>query len=455
MCGICGLISVDGGLDPALRAALPAMRDALAHRGPDEAGEFYDDRAALGHRRLSIIDLSQGQQPIFNEDGSLVIVFNGEIYNHHELRADLEAKGHVFRTSSDTEAILHAYEEYGAACPEKLVGMFAFAIFDKKTGEAFLARDRLGKKPLFYATLGGALHFASELKALQRSPAWTGENRPEQAFPYFLLGYLPGRSTFFQAVFKLEPGHWLRVKDGRVETRKYWDVEEFDTGDDADLEDLLDACVRDRLESEVPLGAFLSGGIDSGLVVAGMKRATGKPPVTCTVGFDDARHNELDAAKLTADHLGTDHRAEILHIEPGEILDRIMGAFDEPFADSSAIPTWHVCRMARQHVTVSLSGDGGDESFGGYDFRYVPHGWEDRLRMRALAPLFGGRGARMAARRMGAAAAAIRDDLQEPVGQRRGRVLLGPLLPEAVGARAALRQGAGYGLGTPLLRSPR
>ncbi|MGH9410009.1 MAG: asparagine synthase (glutamine-hydrolyzing), partial [Vicinamibacterales bacterium] len=306
MCGICGVVAIDGLLDPLVRASVPAMNGTLSHRGPDGDGFFSDASAALGHRRLAIIDRERGAQPLSNEDGRVWIVFNGEIYNHRELRRTLQAHGHVFRTASDTEAIVHAYEQFGPACVEKLEGMFAFAIYDQRRRELLLARDRIGKKPLFYAMFGGALHFASEIKALRESPAWDGTIDSAQIEGYLALGYVLAPHTIYRSVKKLEPGHYLRLSDGRITISKYWDVTSFDDDERPERELLqavdaaLDENVRDRLESEVPLGAFLSGGIDSGLVVSAMSKVLGPELLTCSVGFDDKAHNELDAAQLTA-----------------------------------------------------------------------------------------------------------------------------------------------------------
>ncbi|MEQ1573333.1 MAG: asparagine synthase (glutamine-hydrolyzing) [Vicinamibacterales bacterium] len=385
MCGIVGAVAIEGPLDPRIRAALSSMATAIAHRGPDAEGFFTDDWAALGHRRLSIIDRAGGGQPLSNEDGSRWIVFNGEIYNHRGLRAELVSRGHRFRTVSDTETILHGYEEFGTAVLDRLEGMFAFAIYSAQTRETFIARDRLGKKPLFYATLGGALHFASEIKALQSSPAWDGALDLTTLEEYLSLGYILAPRTVYRHVRKLEPGHWLRVANGRCEVRQYWDVPVFDTLPStvdavAALEPLLRGAVEERLESEVPLGAFLSGGIDSGLVVSYMAEAMSEPVITTSVGFAETGHNELDAAAITANHFHTRHHAEVMEPSLDDVLDRIVGGFDEPFADASAIPTYYVSQMARRHVTVALSGDGGDESFGGYSFRYVPHALEQYVR---------------------------------------------------------------------------
>jgi asparagine synthase (glutamine-hydrolysing) len=392
MCGIAGAVSLAGPLDPAIRAAIRPMTRALSHRGPDGEGYFTDPHAALGHRRLAIIDRAGGVQPIANEDETCWIVFNGEIYNHRPLREELAARGHRFRTRSDTETIVHAYEEFGVECVSRLAGMFAFAIFDTRTREVFIARDRLGKKPLFYAMLGGALHFASEIKAIAASPAWDGTWDLEQLEGYLTLGYFLAPRTAFRSVRKLEPGHWLRLRSGRVECRQYWDVERFDDypGGEADavreLDEQLAERVAERLESEVPLGAFLSGGIDSGLVVSHMAGASNRV-VTTSVGFGEAAHNELDDAALTAGRYTTDHHAHVIEPRLDEVFEEIVGAYDEPFADSSSIPTYYVSREARRHVTVALSGDGGDEAFGGYDFRYLPHAAEDAVRRLTPGPL--------------------------------------------------------------------
>jgi asparagine synthase (glutamine-hydrolysing) len=395
MCGISGVFALNGPLDPEVRGALPAMNCALAHRGPDGDGFFNDTRVAVGHRRLAIIDRAGGQQPMANEDGTCRIVFNGEIYNHRALRPLLEAKGHRFRTVSDTEVILHAYEEFGPACVERLEGMFAFAIYDGRRQEVFAARDRLGKKPFFYTVLDGTFHFASELPALTHSPRWRGDVDLTALEGYLSLGYFAAPSTIYRDVFKLLPGHWLRVSRGGVETRQYWDVQEFDTDGRSDAELIADIdrtlrqAVHDRLESEVPLGAFLSGGIDSGLVVSYMAEALGDRLVTASVGFGHAGHNELEAAGVVASHFKSRHHASVIEPELDEVIEPVTSHLGEPLADSSAIPTWYVSRAARKHVTVALTGDGGDESFAGYDFRYVPHALEALVRSvmpEALAP---------------------------------------------------------------------
>jgi asparagine synthase (glutamine-hydrolysing) len=386
VCGICGVVSLNGDLSSAVRDSIEAMTTRLIHRGPDGGAFHRAPWYAFGHRRLAIIDRAGGDQPMANEDGSVWIIFNGEIYNHLELRRDLESRGHRFRTHSDTEAIVHAYEEFGDSCVERLDGMFAFAIADEKARRVLLARDRLGKKPLFHATLGGVLHFASEIKAIKASPAWNGEHDLEALEGYLSLGYFIAPATAYRHVRKLEPAHTLAVDGGRVSTHKYWDIYHFDT--DArprnqlldEVDERLSSAVSQRLESEVPIGAFLSGGIDSGLVVSYMAESLGQAPVTATVGFDDAAHNELAAAALTANRYQTRHHTEVVNPCLNDVLDPIVTAFDEPFADSSAIPTYYVSKIARKHVTVALSGDGADEAFGGYGWRYTPLAIETKAR---------------------------------------------------------------------------
>jgi asparagine synthase (glutamine-hydrolysing) len=391
MCGLAGVASLSGFLPPEVRAAIRPMTDALTHRGPDGSGFFSDARVALGHRRLAIIDRAGGRQPLANEDETCWVVFNGEIYNHAEVRQQLVAKGHRFRTKSDTEVIVHAFEEYGAACVDRLEGMFAFAVYDQRTGEVLLARDRLGKKPLFYAVFDGVLHFASEIAALQQSPSWEGTLDFAQLESYLSLGYFLAPGSVFRDVKKLEPGHLLHVRRGRLDVRQYWDVDRFDDweGEESDAVALIEGQLRERvserLESEVPLGTFLSGGIDSGLIASFMAETHTQQVVTTSVGFGDAAHNELDLAAKTAARFDTTHHAHTIAPSLDEAFDSMVDGFGEPFADASCLPTWYVSREARRHVTVALSGDGGDETFGGYDFRYLPHAMEDRVR-RLLKP---------------------------------------------------------------------
>jgi asparagine synthase (glutamine-hydrolysing) len=362
------------------------MTDRLYHRGPDGGGYFHAPWVALGHRRLAIIDRAGGEQPMTNEDHSAWIVFNGEVYNHHELRHELEQRGHRFRSQSDTEAIVHAYDEWGDACVEHLDGMFAFAIADVRARRVLLARDRLGKKPLFHAMFNGVLHFASEIKSIKASPLWNGRVNLDSVEGYLSLGYFVAPATAYHHVHKLEPAHTLSIDGARLSDRQYWDITAFDTDDrphDALVEEIdarLAAAVSRRLESEVPIGAFLSGGIDSGLIVSYMADALGNSPVTASVGFDQSAHNELEPAGLTASHFATRHHTETIEPNLEDVLDPIVRSFDEPFADPSAIPTYYVSKMARRHVTVALSGDGGDEAFGGYAWRYVPHALEAQAR---------------------------------------------------------------------------
>jgi asparagine synthase (glutamine-hydrolysing) len=386
MCGICGVFSLGGPLPPFMPGAVRAMNARIAHRGPDADGFLDRPGGCLGHRRLAIIDVARGQQPLSNEDGTCWIIFNGEIYNYRSVRPRLEAAGHRFRTNSDTETIVHAWEQYGPRCVDHLEGMFAFAILDERRHELFIARDRLGKKPLYYAVLDGVLHFASELPALTASPLWKGDLDLEGLETYLSLGYFLAPATPFAGVYKLPPAHTLLARNGGLTTERYWDVREFDS-DTREAPAILDSvdetlgtAVKDRLESEVPLGAFLSGGLDSGLVVSYMAEALGDRLVTTTVGFAEAAHNELAAARLTAGHVGSRHHETIIEPTLDEVLDAATIGCGEPLADSSTIPTWYVSRAARRQVTVALSGDGGDETFAGYDFRYVPHVLEGRAR---------------------------------------------------------------------------
>lgn len=403
MCGISGVFALGPALDPKARASLNAMNGALAHRGPDGDGFFEDARVRLGHRRLAIIDRAGGHQPMANEDESCWIVFNGEVYNHRALRPLLEAKGHRFRTVSDTETILHAYEEFGPACVDHLEGMFAFAIYDARRRELFAARDRVGKKPFFYALLNDTFYFASELPALAKASAWKGDVDLAALEGYLSLGYFIAPSTIYRDVHKLQPGHWIRIANGRVHVQQYWDVEEFDTDQRPEpklvdeIDETLRRAVHDRLESEVPLGAFLSGGIDSGLVVSYMAEELSGRLVTASVGFGDLAHNELDAARIVARHFASEHHPEVIEPRLREAIGPVTTALGEPLADSSAIPTWYVSRAAKRHVTVALSGDGGDETFAGYDFRYVPHAFEASVRRwipSGLTPAVGWLGAR-------------------------------------------------------------
>ena len=402
MCGIAGFVSFEGHRPEEAAARVKRMSDAIAHRGPDGEGQFVDDRIALGHRRLAIIDVATGQQPMSVLDGAVQIVFNGEIYNYLELRAELESSGHWFRTQSDTEVILRGYLAWGERCVEKLNGMFAFAIWDARHRQLLLARDRTGEKPLYYQRTDGQIAFASEIKAL-RAGGWIDPTvDPEALDCYLSLGYIPAPRTIYRKVRKLRAAHTLLGTAESEHERRYWTLS-FATPVDRPLEEaseelevLLDEAVKCRLMSEVPLGAFLSGGIDSSLVVASMARAMNRPVSTHSVGFGKREESELPVASRIAAYLDTEHHEFMVTPRAADVIERIAWHFDEPIADSSALPTWYVCEMARRSVTVALSGDGGDEGFGGYTFRYGPHVAESRIRgclpSALRGPLFGALG---------------------------------------------------------------
>lgn len=377
MCGIAGLIRLDGAaLDP--RIPLEAMSDAIRHRGPDDHGLWRSPSGtvALAHRRLAIVDLSAlGRNPMLWDDGRLAITFNGEIYNFRELRAELERAGARFRSQTDTEVILAAYDRWGLSALDRLAGMFAFALWDERHRRLVVARDRFGKKPLYYGVHDGVLRFGSELKALVADPA-VGRDLDQDALRMYLrYGYVPAPHSILRGIAKLPPAHALIVEDGHLSTQRYWDPLTFVgkhrdiTDEDAEstLEALLGTAVRERRLADVPLGAFLSGGIDSSLVVALMQEQASSPVRTFTIRFDDPAFDEADHAAAVARHLGTDHTEQpCTAAEMLATVDRLPAMFDEPFGDSSAIPTFLVSAAARQHVTVSLSGDGGDELFVGY-----------------------------------------------------------------------------------------
>ncbi len=377
MCGIAGFISNGVEDRPGRAAVLDSMCRVITHRGPDEQGAAVVGRAALGMRRLSIIDLATGQQPIYNTDRTKLIVFNGEIYNYRELKKDLESRGYKFKTNSDTETIIHAYDEWGVECLKQLRGMFAFAIWDEREQTLFAARDRVGKKPLFYSVANGELVFGSEMKSLLEHGRIAREIDAGALDAYLTFGYVPEELCIFKGVNKLAPGHFLIYKNGEVRTERYWD---FDFGGEplhetedeiaGDLLDQLREAVEIRLISEVPLGAFLSGGVDSSAVVGLMSRIMDKPVKTFSIGFNEDSFDELKYARLAAKHFKTDHHEFILTPDFVDIVDDLVWHFDEPFADSSALPTYMVSKLAREHVTVVLSGDGGDELFAGYT-RYV------------------------------------------------------------------------------------
>ena len=404
MCGIAGLFDLRGRRDFARDLAI-RINDIQFHRGPDEGAVHLEPGVALCHRRLSIIDVATGQQPLFNEDGSVSVVFNGEIYNFQDLVAELQALGHVFRTRSDTEVIVHAWEAWGASCVTRFRGMFAFALFDRKRETLFLARDRMGVKPLFYAELpDGSFVFGSELKALTAHPDFRRDIDPLAIEEYFALGYVAEPRSIYRNAVKLLPAHTLTVCRGKPvpQAIRYWDVRftldnRITAGDAvAELRDRLQESVRLRLMSEVPLGAFLSGGVDSSAVVAVMAGLSKDPVRTCAIGFADPAFNESQFAQAVATRYRTEHHLEVISGEDYGLIDRLAWLYDEPFADSSAIPTYRVCELARRHVTVALSGDGGDESFGGYR-RYRLHLKEQQVRDALPAglrrPLFGALGA--------------------------------------------------------------
>lgn len=399
MCGITGFIDFAGHDAQQARARVERMAAAIVHRGPDAGGYYTDEYAALGHRRLAIIDLSSGQQPMSVLNGAVQIVFNGEIYNYREVRAELEQAGCTFQTKSDTEVILWAYVHWGEGCVERLAGMFAFAIWDRRSRRLVLARDRVGKKPLYYYRRGSIVAFASELKALRAANLCPDELDPEALDCYLSYGYIPAPKTIYKHVRKLKAARFAVFTAAGESERPYWQLSFAHTRqrslDEAieEFEPLMDDAVRCRLVSEVPLGAFLSGGIDSSLVVASMARLMNQPVKTNSIGFDDSDFSEIGVAQEISRHLRTDHREFVVRPRAADVIEKIAWHCDEPLADSSAVPTWYVCQMARESVTVALSGDGGDESFGGYTFRYVPHMMEAKLRAKipvwARAPLFG------------------------------------------------------------------
>lgn len=376
MCGIAGFIYADHRDARAPLGVLDRMCRVIAHRGPDDQGMVIEGPAALGMRRLSIIDLAGGHQPMSGCHDALTIVFNGEIYNYRELQRELEGHGHNFKTTSDTETIIHAYEEYGKGCVEHLRGMFAFAIWDANNRELFIARDRAGEKPLYYTvTAHGTLIFGSELKSLREHPDFLPQINFEALDAYLSFGYVPDPLTIFQDVHKLPPGNYLIFKNGCVQVRQYWDFlyeqpqsKPFQNEEDClrELRVLLDEAVRMRLVADVPLGAFLSGGIDSSTVVGLMSQHSDRPVKTFSIGFHEDSYDELKYARLAAKKFGTEHHEFIVTSDICEVIDELVWHFDEPFADSSAIPTYMVSKLAREHVKVVLSGDGGDELFAGY-----------------------------------------------------------------------------------------
>jgi asparagine synthase (glutamine-hydrolysing) len=369
---------------PASEALVTQMADALHHRGPDERGAYVGPSVALGHRRLSIIDLSSGQQPLSNEDGAVWISFNGEVYNYLELNKQLQTT-HTFRTRSDTETIVHLYESYPSSFIEKLRGMFAFALWDERRRTMLLARDRVGKKPLYYYVDDEKLIFASEIKSILLHPRLNLEIDETAVSDYVSLGYVPAPKSIYRSIRKVRPGHYVRVRAGHVEEIQYWDLRFDETPRRSEQEwreallSELRTSVQIRLMSEVPLGAFLSGGVDSSGVVAMMGEILNTPVKTATIGFDDPHFDESSFGRQVASHLRTDHYERIVTAEKIEAIDKLAWHYDEPFADSSALPTYFVSQVAREKVTVALSGDGGDENFAGYR-RYFMDQQENRMR---------------------------------------------------------------------------
>ena len=375
MCGITGFVNSGGSA--ADRSILERMNETIHHRGPDEDGLYIDRNVGMAMRRLAIIDLAGGQQPIHNSDRSKWIVFNGEIYNYQELRKGLIERGHRLYTNSDTEAIVHLYDEYGTDCVKHLRGMFAISIWDTTDNSLFLARDRVGKKPLLYSfQSNGDLIFGSEFSALLEHPAVSREVDPEAIDKYLSYSCVPAPLTAFKQIRKLEPGHWMKWKDGKIELQRYW-TPNFSTKIDISEDDAIAEATRIlrestklRMISEVPLGAFLSGGVDSSTVVALMAQESDRPVKTFSIGFEEEDFSELKYAKIVADHIGADHHEFIVKPQALDILPTLVDHYGEPYADSSAVPTYYVSRETRKHVTVALNGDGGDESFAGYE-RYA------------------------------------------------------------------------------------
>jgi len=381
MCGIAGFVespSVRSPFDaPSAHALAHRMCEAIRHRGPDDEGMLVEPGVALAMRRLSIIDVATGHQPISNENGRISVVFNGEIYNFRELRRVLQAAGHRFSTATDTEVIVHAYEHWGAASFTRLRGMFALALLDRRDGSVLIARDRVGIKPLYYAPVGGRLYFGSEIKSLLCAPDLPRTLNLEALDHYLSFLYAPRDESFFACIRKLPPGNLLTWRDGQISVQPYWEPPAHETfsGSETDavdqLQDVLTEAVRAHLVSDVPLGAFLSGGIDSSLVVALMARVSGARVKTFSIGFEQPEYDERMYARRVAQAFGTDHHEDVVRPEGVAVLERIVTHFDEPFGDTSALPTWYVSQLAAREVTVVLSGDGGDEMFGGYT-RYIP-----------------------------------------------------------------------------------
>lgn len=395
MCGIVGMFDLREQR-PVNENILVAMNDRQHHRGPDEDGIYHEPGVGLGHKRLSIIDLSNGQQPMQSADGRLVVVYNGEIYNFPELKKTLQTLGHVFQTHCDTEVILYAWRQWGADCVTRFRGMFAFALWDRDQRQLFLARDRLGIKPLYYTLLAdGWLLFASELKAIRAHPDFRPALNAQAVEDYFALGYVPDPKAIYRDVHKLAPAHLMLLDAGKqtLSPREYWDVTFTDTAradSEAELRDellmRLKEAVDIRMLAEVPLGAFLSGGVDSSAVVTAMAELSAEPVKTCSIAFDSAAYDETEYAQQVAEQYGTDHHVETVAVDDFGLVDQVHDWYDEPFADSSALPTYRVCELARKKVTVALSGDGGDENFAGYH-RHRWHQLEEVFRSRIPDPI--------------------------------------------------------------------
>ncbi len=384
MCGITGIFEFQRK-EEISRNLVHRMNESIVHRGPDDEGIYVGPGIGLGFRRLSIIDLAGGHQPISNEDGRIWVMLNGEIYNYPELRKDLESRGHRFATRSDTETIVHLYEEYGAQCFSRLRGMFAVVLWDSRKEKLLLARDRVGKKPLFYFADNRRILFGSELKAILAADSLPRVLDHQALSDYFSLGYIPAPKTIYRAIRKVLPGHYLEASASGIRETSYWELSFGNVENRSEEEwcellrhELCEA-TRVRLMSDVPLGAFLSGGLDSSSVVAMMSHLMKRPVTTCSIGFEEQEYNEANFARQVAQQFHTDHHEEVVRPNALEILNKLVWHYDEPFADSSAIPTYYVSRAARRHVTVALGGDGGDESFAGYR-RYVFDQWENRLR---------------------------------------------------------------------------
>ncbi|MDI6752071.1 MAG: asparagine synthase (glutamine-hydrolyzing) [bacterium] len=377
MCGICGKLLLDGTTPK--KDLILKMCDTIRHRGPDDEGVYIGKNIGLGHRRLSIIDLSTGHQPLSNEDDTIWIVFNGEIYNFQEIRPNLISRGHRFKTKTDTETVIHLYEEYGVDCVQHLRGMFAFAIWDEPNKRLFLARDRIGKKPLCYSLTRNSFVFASELKAILEDIDINKEINLEAIHHYLTYQYVPSPLTIFTQIKKLPPGHIMVVEDGKLKRlERYWRPEykpKTSLSEPEIIESILEIlkeATRIRLISDVPLGAFLSGGIDSSAIVAMMSQLMNEPVKTFSIGFPEASFNELSFARIIADRFKTEHHEKIVKPDALDILPKIVWHYDEPYADSSCIPTYYLSQMTRQKVIVALNGDGGDETFAGYE-RYVAY----------------------------------------------------------------------------------